>query len=470
MKNQKANIKDQNCGVPASRDDPSMRRRMTHFLNFALCILIFAFLLLALVQPLAADNPAGVPASGPTRYMIVVTGGELLSGAYADGHTYFLTRTLRPLGLQCVGSMSVDDKLPDIKEALRFAAGKAALVIVTGGLGPTDNDVTRQALSGFTGIALQEHPEVLKEMARRFRVSSEELRANLRRQTQVPVGGAYLKNSNGTAVGLVFESPRAVIVALPGPPRELQAMVRDELVPYLSRRFGTRLPGRSLTLRFVGLGQSQIDQTLKDHVPLPPDITVSSQFEGSRVDFTFSLPGDTPQDRERLKELEQKIVAHLGEYIYADDETSLEDRIVKRFEAAGVTLALAEVGSGGSLTAALSDTEGAERVLGGAYIAATDEKLRRLLGVSDDAWSGETSRTQRAERLAAAAADATASQWAIAVGQTWQDESGADCVTVAFKLPDGRMETQQVRLRGAGEMARASLSTQIEDLLRRRLK
>jgi len=407
--------------------------------------------------------------------MIVVTGGELLSGAYPDGHIYFLTRTLRPLDLQCVGSMLVDDKTPDIEEALQFAAGKAALVIVTGGLGPTDNDITRQAISGFTGIALKEHSDVLKEMARRFRVSPEELRANLRRQTQVPVGGAYMKNSNGTAVGLVFESPPgarpgAVIVALPGPPRELQAMVREELVPYLSRRFGTRLPGRSLTLRFVGLGQSQIDQTLKDHVPLPPDITVSSQFEGSRVDFTFSLPGDTPQDRARLKELEQKIMVHLGGYVYAGDETSLEAHIIKRLEAAGVTLALAEVGSGGSLTAALSDTERAERVLAGAYIAATDEKLRRLLGVSDDSWSRATSHTQRAERLAKAAADATASQWAIAVGQVWKDESGADCVMVAFRLPDGRMETQQVRLRGTGELARENLSTQIEDLLRRRLK
>lgn len=407
--------------------------------------------------------------------MIVVTGGELLSGAYADGHTHFLTRTLRPLGLQCAGSMTVDDKHPDIEEALRFATGKAPLVIVTGGLGPTDNDITRQALSSFTGIALQEHPAVLKEMARRFRVSPEELRANLRRQTQVPVGGAYLKNSEGTAVGLVFESapgagPGAVIVALPGPPRELQAMVHGELVPYLSRRFGTRLPGGSLTLRFVGLGQSQIDQTLKDHVPLPLDITVSSQFEGSRVDFTFSLPGDTPKDRARLKELEQKIVAHLGEYVYADDETSLEEHVVKRLEKAGATLALAEAGSGGSLTAALSGAEGAERVLAGAYIAATDDRLRRLLGVSDDDWSGQISRTQRAERLALAVADATGSQWAIAVGQTWKDENGADYVTVAFKLPDGRMETQQLRLRGAAEMARANLGTQIEDLLRRRLK
>jgi nicotinamide mononucleotide (NMN) deamidase PncC len=107
--------------------------------------------------------------------------------------------------------------------------------------------------------------------------------------------------------------------------------------------------------------------------------------------------------------------------------------------------------------------------LAGAYIAGTDEKLRRLLGVSDDDWSGGASHSERAERLAAAAAAATASQWAIAVGQTWQDENGADYVTVAFKSPDGRMGTRRVRLRGAGELARANLSTQIEDLFRRRL-
>lgn len=447
--------------------------------------LVSVVLWLVLAQPLVAGDPAA-SAPGPTRhtdggqvrYMIIVTGGELLSGAYPDGHTYFLTRALRPLGLQCVGSMSVDDKPADIEEALRFTTGRASLIIVTGGLGPTDNDITRQTLSGFTGIALKEHPDVLKEMARRFRVAPEELRANLRRQTQVPVGGTYLKNSNGTAVGLVFEPPSTakgpssgpVIVALPGPPRELQGMVRDELVPYLSKRFGTRMPGYSLTLRFVGLGQSQIDQALKDHVPLPPDVSLSSQFDGSRVDFTFSLPGDTPQNRERLKELEQKITAHLGEYIYADDETSLEQYIIKRLETAEATLALAEAGSGGSLTAAMDDAKGAERVLAGAYIAATDERLRRLLGVKDNAWSEATTRDQKVECLARAAAEATSSQWAIAVGQVWQDENGADCVTVAFKLPDGQIQTQQMHLRGTGELARANLGTQIEDLLRRRLK
>lgn len=413
---------------------------------------------------------ASICSAEPTQYVIVVTGSELLSGIYPDGHTYFITQTLRPLGLQCVGSMSVDDKKDDIAEALRYAARKAPLIIVTGGLGPTPNDITRETLSDFTSIPLAEHPEVLRNMTRRFGVSPEKLRANLRRQTQVPTSGTYLKNANGTAVGLVFEKAESVIVALPGPPRELQTMVRDELVPYLSRRFGTRLPGRSIKLRFVGLGQSQIDQTLKDHVPLAPDITVSSQFDGSRVDFTFSLPGDTQRDQARLDELKATILEHLGDSVYADDETSLEQRVVDLLAARRTTLSLAEVGSGGNLAAAISGADGAQRVLAGAYIAPTAEKLRRLLGVSDDRWDAGISPSQRTQRLAIAAAEATASKWSIAVGEPRPDERGVDYVDVVFKLPDGRLESRKIRFRGTGELARSRLSTQLLDQLRRKLK
>ncbi|MDT8302072.1 MAG: molybdopterin-binding protein [Sedimentisphaerales bacterium] len=406
----------------------------------------------------------------PTKYMIIVTGGELLSGVYPDGHTYFLTRTLRPLGLECVGSMSVDDKKADLKEALHYATDKAALVIVTGGLGPTENDITREALSEFTAIKLKEEPTVLEKMAQRFRVSPAQLRANLRRQTQVPTQGRYLKNSNGTALGLVFESAKSVIVALPGPPRELQAMFSDELVPYLKERFGTRLPGSSITLRFVGLGQSQISQTLRDHVPLASDIIVSSQFQGSRVDFTFSLPNDTPHDRERLQELKRKILGHLGDNAYADDETSLEECVVRMLESQGVTLSLAEVGSGGSLAAAISEADSEHRVLVGAYIAPTMEKLRRLLSVQNDKRTEGASPSQQTEQLAKATADVTDSKLAIAVGQAWRDENGAAYVSVAFKLPDGRMESRKVRLRGSGELARSRLETQLLDQLRRLLR
>ena len=418
-------------------------------------------------QPAEANIPAGEPMAPPVRYVIVVTGGELLAGAYADGHTFFITRTLRPLGLQCVGSMCVDDKQADVLAALRFAAGQAALVIVTGGLGPTDNDITREALRDFTGIPLREHPDVLAEMARRFRTPAPELRANLRRQTQTPSQGTYLKNANGTAVGLVFEMPKQVIVALPGPPRELQPMVRDELVPYLGRRFGVHTSGCALTLRFVGLGQSQIDQTLKEHVPLPADVTTSSQFEGSRVDFTFSLPHDTPEDRARLQELKEQIMKYLGDSIYATDETtSLEEHVLKLLEAHSATLALAEAGSGGALAAALNGAEPARRVLIGAYCAPTDERLQHLLGKHNER---PDTRNASVEQLARAVAEITGSQWAIAVGEIQRNESGA-AVAVAFKSPEGRLESRSVRLQGTGESARSRLVTELLDQLRRRLK
>jgi nicotinamide-nucleotide amidase len=247
-------------------------------------------------------------------------------------------------------------------------------------------------------------------------------------------------------------------------------MVLNELVPYLSRRFGTRLPGCSLTLRFVGLGQSQIDQTLEDHVPLPPDVTVSSQFEGGRVDFTFMLPDDTSKARTRLHELKQKIVKYLGEDIYADDETSLEACVINLLEASGATLALAEVGSGGSLAAALSGADGAHRILAGAYVAPTEDILRRLLGINDSQWTTSISPGQRVERLARSIAETTKSRWAVVVGEIQRNDGNVGYVTVVVRQPDGTCESRRIRIRGAGELARSRLNTQLLDELRRRLK
>jgi nicotinamide-nucleotide amidase len=415
-------------------------------------------------QPGAAMGAGSAkPSSKATRYMIVVTGGELLSGVYADSHTHFLTRTLRPLGLQCVGSMSVDDKPADLKEALGFATRKAQLVIVTGGLGPTDNDITREALSDFTGISLKEHPEVLRTMAERFSVSPDNLRANLRRQSQTPVQGRYLKNSNGTAVGLVFEQADRVIVALPGPPRELQGMVVEELTPYLVKRFGTRPSACSIALRFVGLGQSQIDQTLKEHGLPAEDIITASQFDAGRVDFTFSLPEDTPQNQARLKQLKQELAKHLGPNMYGEGETTLEEVVLKQLAARGETLALAEIASGGSLAAALTGAEGIEKVLAGAYVASSEDKLWHLINSTRGARPHPTKITQ-------AVAEATGSDCVIAVGEMQRRQNGSSYVEVAFKLPNGRNERQSFRVRGNMQTSRGWFVTQILDRMRRILQ
>jgi nicotinamide-nucleotide amidase len=416
-----------------------------------------------------AEDPVASSPRETVDYMIVVTGAELLSGAYPDGHTFFLTRTLYPLGYHCVGSMTVDDRSGDIREALRYAESRVPLVIVTGGLGPTDNDITRETLEEFTGIPLAEQNEVVAAMEKRFRTTRDQLRPNLRKQARVPVSGTYLKSSQGTAVGLVFEKDQHVIVSLPGPPRELQPMVRDELVPYLSRRFGTHTPGCSITLRFVGLGQSQIDQTLDDKVHLPADVIVTSQFDGGgRVDFGFQLRTDTPENRGRLDSIKQKVVGELGGYIYADDPAvTLEDRIVQRMETRHVRIALAEVGSGGSLIASLSASAAAGRIRPEAYVATSNDELHRLLACPDDAWRNAKDSEEQAVLLAARVSEMTRCDCVVAVGEV-ENRDNAPSVAVVVQTPGGT--TLKLRMAAApGDPSRARLVTAIWDQLRKQL-
>jgi nicotinamide-nucleotide amidase len=428
-----------------------------------------ALLMLYAGTVLGAGAPPPEPEQ-PVDYAIVVTGRELLEGVYADSHTLFLTKTLRGLGLHCRFSISVDDGHADIAEAMRYAFTQVPLVIVTGGLGPTENDVTRQALSEFTGIPLQEHPEILQEMERRMGVARDQMRANLRRQSQMPTRGTYLKNASGSSAGLVFELDNHVVVALPGPPRELQPMVHNELLPYLSRRFGTRRSVCSLTIRFVGLGQSQIDQTMKEHAPLPAGVLVSSQFEGGRVDFTFALAGDNAENRARLEELKRQTAECLGDHIYAYDETTtLEQHVVLLLAQRGVTLATAEAGSGGSLVTALDGVDAAERYVLGGFVSRTGERLRHLLGVSDEEWQGADSQAEQTKLLAATMAAATSAQWGVVVGDTQRDERGAGFVEVVYRFADGRLESQRLGVR-AGDAGREQLTTQLLDQLRRRLR
>jgi nicotinamide mononucleotide (NMN) deamidase PncC len=202
-----------------------------------------------------------------------------------------------------------------------------------------------------------------------------------------------LKSSFGTAAGLVFEHDDFVIVALPGPPRELQPMVREGLIPYLTKRF-----------------------------------------------------------------------------VYAEDETTLEQCVAKLLEARGTTLALGEVGSAGAVAAGLDAVNGAERILMGAFVAPTEERMRQLLRVPDDAWPQNAPSDQRAKLLADVAAERTGGGWVVVVGQPQSGDSGTNFVEVAFRPPNGNADTQRFSLRGTGEMSRASLTTQILDQLRRRLR
>lgn len=403
----------------------------------------------------------------PLDYAIVVTGGEVLRGVYADAHTALLARLLRPLGMNCVVSICVDDLDQDIQGALAFGAARAPLILITGGLGPTDDDITRETVAAWTGIRLREEPELVEVLTRRFGVPAAELRPNVRRQALAPERGGWLRNPNGTAAGLVFDDGERVVVALPGPPRELQAMARNELLPLLERRFGIRSFPTTVTLRFVGVGESLIDHTLHTRIELPPGLQVSSIFEGGRVDLTLGLSGETPGDQSRLETLVGAIGALLGDHIYSTLGLSLEDVVLEGLHRRGGDLLVVEGGSGGILAAALLERPESRGRIRGALSAPDLASLQRLLPGAGEVQTAPT--TEGAVRaVAGRALGGSGATWVLATGEVEEPDAdgGARRLWVAFGRED-RLETRRFAMRGSGVAAQAGLVTDVLDWIRR---
>ena len=418
---------------------------------------IAGFAALGMAQPADLDRSA-------LDYVVVVTGGEILEGLYPDSHTHFLTQTLRPLGGRCVAAVTVDDREEDLIGALHFAVGKAPLVIVTGGLGPTPNDVTREAIAAFSEIPLREHEEVLAAMEKRFNQSRDQFRPNLRRQALVPASGGYLPNTAGTAVGLLFNTTKATIIALPGPPRELQLMVEREVVPFLQDRFGLRRPGAKLTLRFVGLGQSQISQTLQDHLQPPPELVITSGFDAGRVDFTFSFPGETEAEKAWLNTVAKTMRDHLGDHLYAENDSSLEEQVIAAFARRGLTLALIEIGTGGHVTDSLAQVQNLERVLVGSHVAPTARRLVQLLQLKSP------SETDGEYAVAAALEARTRSRSDVAVVISAPDGDSSTTRGVRVVWVDGGRREATFPQTNSSAAATALLTTRVLDWLRHQIE
>ncbi len=417
-----------------------------------------------IVAPPAAPAPA-------LDYYLIVTGSELLRGIYPDRHTHFITGVLEPLGGHCVGSWSVDDLAPDLTEALRYATAKAPVVLVTGGLGPTDDDITRETVAAFTGIPVEEHPEVVADMARRYNTPRDQIRPNLRRQAQVPKRGGYLKNPAGSAVGLVFDAATYTVLALPGPPRELHAMMTNEVVPYLQRHFSLRTAGAARTLRFIGVGQSAIYQALHGEIAIEPDVVLTSQFENERVDVTFSLRGRSPADFARLDEIESRVRRRLGKFVYANDGASLEDTVLRTLKGQEIKLVILDAATAGHLYASLGLGRDAAAVLACGWAAPSDDALRRVIGLVSDSTGVAANLADRFPALAKAARAAAQAPASLVVmlGEPTKSAGGDVTIPLAWARPGRPTVVAEIRGSGGSEASRTRIASDVLNRLRKDL-
>ena len=407
------------------------------------------------------------------RAAVVAVGDELLLGDIVNGNAAWLGAELAAVGVPVVHSAMVGDDLDRIVTAVRRAREDADVVLLTGGLGPTVDDLTRDAVAVVAGVELERWPELEQQLRNRFRAYAYDMPEAVLRQADVPRGATPLVNPAGTAPGLRLELDGTLLLALPGPPSELAAVMRAGVLADLATRSGQVLVTR--TLHCAGLGESSVAELVEGALTVPDGVALA-YLAGSavvRVRLTTAA-SSVEQADEVLLPLVQAAAAALGPAVFGRDDDTLAGVVLAGLRAAGRTVAVAESLTAGLLGAALTELPGSSDAFrGGVQVYATDLKAT-LAGVPLPllAEHGAVS-AATAEALATGVRDRLGASYGLAVtgvaGPERQEGHPVGTVFVAVADDDG-VTSRAVRLPGDRSRVRLLAVTAALDLLRRRLQ
>jgi nicotinamide-nucleotide amidase len=312
---------------------------------------------------------------------IIAVGSELLTPYRQDTNSLFLTDKLNSLGIEVRFKTIVGDDFERLTHAFRAALGRSRLIILTGGLGPTEDDVNRQVVAEALGRPLHEVPEIRRRIENRFARFGRKMAENNLRQTLVPEGAEWLENKNGTAPGLWIEQDGIVIIMLPGPPRELEAMFESACLPRLARLVPAHCL-RSRVYKAVGLAESEVDQRVapiyKNYTN--PSTTILATPGAIEVHLRARASSEAEADA-LLDELGDKIETALGDHLFSSGGESLEEVVGMYLVLRRKTLAVAESCTGGLLAEQLTQVPGSSNYFLGGVICYSNELKTRLAGV-----------------------------------------------------------------------------------------
>jgi len=316
------------------------------------------------------------------RAEVVGVGTEILLGQIANTNARWISERLAAVGVDVLHHQAVGDNLERIVDALRLAASRADAVIATGGLGPTQDDLTRPALAAAAGVPLVRRPEIEDLLRERFRARGREMPASNLSQADVPDGGRYIRPERGTAPGLVVTLGAATVYALPGVPSEMREMMEGTVLPELAARAGpASLVSR--TLRCYGLPESRIAELLEDLYLGSTNPTVAYLAGGGEVHVRLTGKAASGEEAAALLEpLERLVRDRLGDHVYGTGEESLEVVVGRLLAERGLTIACAESITGGGLGERITAVPGASAYFLGSAVTYSAEAKRSLLGVS----------------------------------------------------------------------------------------
>lgn len=318
---------------------------------------------------------------------IISIGTELLLGQIVDTDAAYLARALSAQGVSVYHRTTVGDNLERAVAALTLALSRADAVFCIGGLGPTLDDLTRPAISAALGVPLVRDPKIVAHLTEWFAQRSYPLNDTILFQADVPEGGVPLPNPNGTAPGLWVEAREKLVVALPGPPSEFEPMVDAQVLP----RLAPSAPGnrgssasaviRSKTLRIIGMGESSIEEKVKDLMAgANPSLAPYAKLAEVHLRATAKAP--TAEQAEALiAPLVAEVRTRLGDAVYGEDDTALEDAVVAQLIAKNLTVATAESCTGGWLAQRLTAVSGSSAVFPTGVVTYANETKVHLLNI-----------------------------------------------------------------------------------------
>jgi nicotinamide-nucleotide amidase len=280
---------------------------------------------------------------------IIAIGTELLLGEIQDTNTRFLARSLRDSGVDLYRTMVVGDNPERISQIIQESLQRSQIVITTGGLGPTVDDPTRQAVADAVGVSLEFRPELWDQIQARFQRYARQATENNRRQAYIPSGAIPVENPVGTAPAFIFETPLQSIICLPGVPREMEYLFENKISPYLRQRFDLHGIIKARVLHTAGMGESQVDALVGD-LETANNPTVGLLAHAGQVDVRITAKANSVAEADQLIETMEKVCRErLGDAIYGIDSETLPDIVFSSLQTRQYSIAMIECGLQGEL-------------------------------------------------------------------------------------------------------------------------
>ena len=313
---------------------------------------------------------------------ILTVGTELLLGQKVDTNAAWISQRLAEAGIDVFCRTTVGDNWGRIETAMRLALSRADVLIVTGGLGPTEDDLTRDVLAAVMGRPLKLDPAILAHIEQRFAHRRIPMAENNRKQAMVPEGAEALHNPRGTAPGLLAAWDGKLVACMPGVPGEMKPMCLEQVIPRIRETFGIRGRIVSRVLKACGISESTLDQRIGDYFREMRNPTIGVLAHQGEIHIRLTCKGDDPAEiAAHLDDLEAKIRARLGHLVFATDEERMEAVVGQFLRQRGATLALAESCTGGLVASRLTDISGSSDYVERGVVAYSLAAKQALLDV-----------------------------------------------------------------------------------------